>query len=112
MRLLQPLESASPLRFKVVEVAAPTTGRALLNFGAGTNEARVVVTGQAGISAQSVVSAWRLIAASADHTADEHAVEDLDVLAGYIVPGTGFTIVGRPRMGRLFGAFNVAWSWS
>lgn len=77
-------------------------------------EARVVVTGQAGILSTSTVIARRIIAPSADHTADEHLVEDLDVDAGLIVPGVGFTIIGRPGRfaGRLFGIFNVAWQWS
>lgn len=111
MKVIAPVPG-TPSRFRQVEAAIPTAGRALLDFGAGSVEARVAITGQTGILATSVVQAQKLIAASANHSADEHLVEDLEVLSGFIVPGVGFTIVGRPRVGRLFGAFNVGWSWS
>ncbi len=113
MKLLQHVEGSSPPRHRSIEVAAPTVGRALLNFGMGAAEARLAITGQTGITAASVVDAWRLVADSANHSADEHLIEDLDVFAGYIVPGVGFSIVGRPRNpARLYGLFHVAWSWS
>jgi hypothetical protein len=110
-------------------------GTAVLNFGAfpGATDASVAVTGQAGILAGSVVNAWLRPTASADHTADEHLVESLKVLAGNIVPGTGFTIyglntseiseeplgwtgankAGKAGQGtRLYGQWNVAWVWN
>lgn len=114
------------------------TGTASLNFGAfpGASDASVAVTGQTGISAGSLVEAWLLPAATADHTADEHLVETLNVMAGTIVAGTGFTIYGintgnlmEPlrslrdlpggggdatqggRGTRLYGIWNVAWAW-
>src|SRR5205807_1334420 len=71
-------------------------GTGLLDFGAfpGASDASLVVAGQAGILAGSLVEAWLLPAATADHTADEHIVETLKVFAGNIVPGTGFTLYG------------------
>lgn len=71
-------------------------GTATLDFGAfpGGSDASVAVTGQAGILAGSLVEAWLLPAATADHTADEHIVETLRVFAGSIIAGTGFTIYG------------------
>lgn len=74
-----------------------TTGTASLNFGGypGDNEASVVVTGQAGIVAGSVVEAWLRIEDSADHSADEHRIEEIALSAGDIVAGVGFTIYGR-----------------
>jgi len=73
------------------------TGTASLNFGGypGDNEASVVVTGQAGIVAGSVVEAWLRIEDSADHSADEHRIEELALSVGDIVAGVGFTIYGR-----------------
>lgn len=99
------------------------TGVATLNFGAfpGAPEASVVITGQAAITADSYVEAWIRPVATADHSADEHLVEEaLSVIAGNIVAGTGFTIYGfcRPRNndpeGRntLFGLWTVAWVWT
>lgn len=71
-------------------------GTATLDFGAfpGGSDASVEVTGQASISSTSLVEAWIFPAATADHSADEHLLETLKVMAGNIVAGTGFTIYG------------------
>lgn len=72
------------------------TGTATLDFGAfpGSSHATVAVTGQAAIVAGSLVEAWVRPVATADHTADEHMVETLKVVAADIVAGTGFTVHG------------------
>jgi hypothetical protein len=72
------------------------TGTALLDFGAfpGASDASLAITGQAGIVGDSLVECWVLPADTTDHLADEHRVETLDVYAGAIVAGTGFTIYG------------------
>lgn len=71
-------------------------GTVEIDFGAfpGKSDASVVVTGQAGIVAGSLVEAWLRPAATADHTADEHMVETLKVVAANIVAGNGFTVYG------------------
>jgi len=71
-------------------------GTATLDFGAfpGKSDASVDVTGQAGIVSGSLVETWIRPTATADHSADEHMVETLKVIAGNIVSGTGFTIYG------------------
>jgi hypothetical protein len=71
-------------------------GTATLDFGAfpGKSDASVTVTGQAGIVAGSVVLVKLRPAATADHSADEHMLETIEVYAGDIVAGTGFTIYG------------------
>jgi hypothetical protein len=101
-----------------VERALDIGGRgiALLDFGAfpGGSDASVVVTGQSGIQAASTVKAWLQPAVTSDHSADEHIVETLEVFAGNIVAGTGFTIYGvntSPTIG-LYGKWNVGWLWS
>lgn len=88
---------------------------ASLDFGAfpGKPYATVAVTGQASILAGSLVDAWVLPAATADHSADEHRVEALKISAGDVVAGTGFTISGvSENKERLWGVFNVAWVWN
>ena len=69
-------------------------GTTTIDFGAfpGGSDASVVVTGQTGITGGSLVEAWLYPAATADHSADEHVVETIKVVAGNIVAGTGFTI--------------------
>ncbi len=71
-------------------------GKTTIDFGAfpGKSDASVNITGQAAIIADSLVEAWLRPEATADHTADEHMVETLKVVAGNIVAGTGFTIYG------------------
>lgn len=117
------------------------TGTALLDFGSfpGASDASVVVTGQTGIASGSFVEAWISPSVTADHTADEHVVETLEVVAGNIVAGTGFTIYGvntnqvnepvipsangssvspAPQLQqigglgtRLYGKWNISWAW-
>lgn len=109
-------------------------GTTTIDFGAfpGASDASVAVTGQAGIVSGSLVEAWIRPVASADHTADEHLVENIKVIAGNIVGGTGFTIYAfntTPHFGggddvdgnftvmptnstRLYGVWNVNWVWN
>jgi hypothetical protein len=70
------------------------TGTTTVNFGAfpGSSDTSVAVTGQATIASGSFVEAWITPTATADHTADEHWVEPIKVVAGNVVAGTGFTI--------------------
>lgn len=91
---------------------APKTGLATLDFGAGTSDVALAVTGQAGIPAGAVVIASLSGATTADHSAEEHALEELDVVAGNVVAGVGFTIYGKTRNVALRGQWRVAWSWS
>lgn len=69
-------------------------GTTTIDFGAfpGGSDASVTVTGQASILSGSLVEAWLYPTATADHTADEHLVETIRVVAGNVVAGTGFTI--------------------
>jgi len=55
------------------------TGTTTIDFGAfpGATDATVAVTGQAAIVAGSLVEAWIRPVATADHTADEHRVEEI-----------------------------------
>lgn len=73
------------------------SGVTTVNFGAfpGASDAKTTITGQAGILAGSKVKAYVMATATADHTADEHWVETLEVMAGNIVPGTGFDIYAK-----------------
>lgn len=98
-------------------------GTATVDFGAfpGATDTSVTVTGQAGILSGSLVEAWILPAATADHTSDEHIVDPPRVVAGNIVAGTGFTIyaVNQNKISdpqgiapKMYGKWNVAWVWN
>ena len=68
---------------------------ATLDFGAfpGASDASVFVSAPT-IGAGSLVEAWIFPAATTDHTADEHLVETIKVIAGGVQAGVGFTIYG------------------
>lgn len=70
------------------------SGQAQVDFGAfpGKSDTSLAIIGQAGIAAGSLVEAWLFPAATADHSSDEHVVENIKITAGNIVAGTGFTI--------------------
>ena len=106
-------------------------GTTTLNFGAfpGSPEASDDVSGQSGLVAASRLDAWVMPITTADHSADEHLVEALDVKAVYKLDGTltvkgvvvtfpalrGNDLSGSSRSGstahRLFGQFSVGWVW-
>lgn len=73
------------------------SGTTTVNFGAfpGASDASATITGQAAIAAGSRVRAWIEVTATADHTADEHWLETIDVVAGNVAAGTGFTIYAK-----------------
>ena len=109
------------------------TGVAEVDFGAhpGKSDTSVAVTGQGAIVSGSLVEAWIRPVASAEHTADEHLVENIKIVAGNIVAATGFTIyafndtphfpgsdkvdgyfcVTPTNSSRLYGKWEVNWAW-
>ena len=104
----------------VVRTMASHTGTATVNFGSfpGTTDATVVVTGQGGIVSTSIIQVQVALAATGEHSADEHLVDPPQVVAGLIVPGTGFTIYARARenfgprtVPRVYGRWTITWTW-
>ena len=87
---------------------------AILNFGSfpGGYDCSNTVTGQTGILANSVIDAWITPLASADHSADEHWIDSIEITTGNIVPGTGFTIYASSFNGSAYGSYNVQWVWN
>ncbi len=99
-------------------IGSANSGAATIDFGPfpGSSDTTVSVTGQASILSGSKVQAWIRPVATADHSADEHLVEPIQIIAGNIVVGVGFTIYGlnTNQRGdtRLSGQFNVMWNWN
>lgn len=91
-----------------------TQGHTTIDFGAfpGKAEARASVAGQASMLTSSDVEAWIRCEDSADHSAEEHGIEDFEVQAQSIVAATGFTLIVRPLIGICYGVFNVSWVWN
>ena len=95
----------------------PGVGSATLDFGAspGSDEASAVVTGQTGILAGSHCEAFWMGDATADHSADEHALGPfvIALVCRDVVAGTGFTVVGRSTSGvAITGQWTVRWVWA
>jgi hypothetical protein len=94
------------------------SGQTVVDFGAapGSDRATVAVTGQTGILASSLCESWldATVAATADHSPDEHSMASTQVgiTCQAIVAGTGFTIVAASAIGPITGKFNVAWVWN
>ncbi|MFI5296515.1 MAG: hypothetical protein ACHREM_00335 [Polyangiales bacterium] len=112
VRGLDPVAANDLVTLEYLQANVPTKGAAVIDFGATpTDTASVVVTGQANIVAGSKITVSIAYADSVDHSADEHLVEPLRVIAGTIVPGTGFTIYGICDLFPTYGKFNVNWTW-
>jgi len=90
-------------------------GSAVLDFGATpTDEAAVVVTGQAGIVAGSHVEAFFMRESTGDNNEEEHEGMAIycPLTVGTIVAGTGFTIYATMLAGYATGTFDVRWVWN
>lgn len=95
-------------------LAARSTGVATIDFGTGSNEASVSVTGLTAIAATSTISLWVSTAdTTGTHTANDHRY--LAALCAFtpsgITPGVGFTIYAT-SVHKLTGQFKVRYSWS
>jgi len=101
-----------------------TTGTATLDFGSFVSdkspyskqspEAKVTITGQGAITANSFVEAWIRAepAGSTNHSMDEHFVENIKITAGNISAGVGFEIRGECTLGGTYGTFTINWVWT
>lgn len=96
-------------------IGGSTGGTATLDFGSTpTDEASVVVTGQAAILSGSRVKAWFQADTTADNGTDEHTEGGslCPLTIGSIVAGTGFTIFAHPIAAMGLGQFTVHWEWA
>lgn len=105
-------------------------GVATVNFGAfpGAGEATVDVTAQSGFVVGSRLEAWLIPISTADHSIDEHMMEECDVRAFYLADGS-FRIrvsprivsqlkaisidgyIGQAQKNLMYGQYSVGWVW-
>lgn len=88
------------------------TGQITVNFGARETSVQVNITGQTAILAGSLCEAWLFPALTASNQPDNHWFDDLQVTAGNVVAGTGFTITVNCKTGVAHGIFNIGWVWN
>lgn len=90
-------------------------GHTTIDFGAfpGTGGTSVIkaIPGQGSILTSSDVEVWIRCEDSADHSADEHFVENIRVRAGNLRAADGFDIYGEVLLGSAYGVWNVSWVW-
>lgn len=91
------------------------TGTGTIDFGSapGSNEASLVVAGQALIGATSNVEAFMMAEPSGAHTANDaaYAAVWIALTCGVPTPGVGFTIYARSEYA-FTGTFAVRWVWA
>lgn len=93
----------------------PAMGTGQVDFGANgvaSPMASVSVVGQAAIVATDLCEAWiRPQNATADHSADEHKVENIIIVAGPITAGAGFLVTAYCSFGSIWGKWDFNWAW-
>jgi hypothetical protein len=87
-------------------------GTAIIDFGSRATDTTVSVTGQSEILSNSLAEAWVFPTDTASNTADNHWVDDIEVVAGNVQAGTGFTIYAKCRTGFAHGEFQIGWVWN
>lgn len=93
---------------------ASGTGTAIVDFGAGANEAAVAVSGQSTIQATSKAEAWVMgDDTTADHTASDHRWFNafVGLTCGTPEAGVGFTIYAN-SIHKLTGTYQVRYVWA
>lgn len=101
----------STMTIAASSTSSVASGTALLDFGgspsAETDTASIVVA-DAGVGAASEVVAGLAYIATADHTADEIMISNVQVMVGSISAGVGFTVYGYCP-DQTWGKYTVHW---
>ena len=87
-------------------------GTTTIDFGTGKTDTSVNVIGQSSITGSNLVEAWVFPATTASNTSDNHWIEDLEIMAGNVIAGTGFTIYAKCNTLKAHGIYNIAWVWN
>lgn len=85
-----------------------TQGTTTIDFGGKSTDTSVAVSAPA-ITGGQLVEAWIFPSATANNTADNHWVDDIEVVAGNVQAGVGFTIYAKCRTGFAHGVFNIGY---
>lgn len=87
-------------------------GTAIINFGARETQASVTVTGQTSIASGSLVEGWLAVEAVGNTTTDDCILEPIQIRAGAVVAGTGFTLYATCLSGFAHGQYKINWVWN
>lgn len=89
----------------------PGQGTITVDFGSKGTDVSVFVAAPT-IGSSNLVEAWVFPATTASNTADNHWVESLQVTAGNVQDGVGFTIYAKVNIGLGHGIYNIGWVWN
>lgn len=90
-----------------------TQGQVEVDFGAGSVQTSVFVSGQDGITADCLVEAWMAVDVNyIGNTHTDHIDDDIIIRAGDIIPGSGFTIYATSLIGNRTGKYLISWVWN
>lgn len=87
-------------------------GTATLDFGTGSSDASVDVTGQAGLTVSDYAEAWFMADATASNGADDHILAASLCTPTCSVPVDGTLRITVYSTVRLTGQFTIRWVWS
>ena len=96
----------------MVEASLNYAGKTVVDFGAWPGQADTSVTIAAAVTTNSIVQAALLAADTADHTADEHWSDPIEIVAGSVTDGS-FTIYATSHQAGFtpYGKYSVSWWW-
>jgi Major tropism determinant N-terminal domain len=86
-------------------------GQATLDFGNGSDQASVVITGQTNILLTSNIVLTLLAVTTSNNLLEDVLYAKMSLLPGNIVAGVGFTIYGTALTELLFGQYTIQWTW-
>tara|TARA_R110000851_G_scaffold106820_3_gene226477 strand:- start:1186 stop:1494 length:309 start_codon:yes stop_codon:yes gene_type:complete len=93
-----------------VKAAERAKGLAILDFGSGSQNAEIIITGQTQIASDSFITAEVRLEATSMHDIDDFIIDPIRVMVKNLVAGVGFTIQGRMDNGVTNGTYNVNWN--
>ena len=92
---------------------ASGTGTVTVNFGTGKAEAKATITGLTSITTTSLVEAWvGGDNSTADHSSDEHMLEEFICWPANLVNAVGFDVYVRPTKGICKGQYKINYVWN
>lgn len=72
---------------------------------------KIVITGQANVTASSRFVLSKQLVATTDHSIEDVVVSDFDLEVYNVIPGQSFEILAFSKMGRLTGKYNIIWEY-
>ena len=87
------------------------SGSVTVNFGAVPTDFQSVVIADATIGVNPLVEAWLADQATAEHVFGDAAFEDMNVTAGNVQAGVGFTINCQCVNSRTSGHYVINWAY-